>query len=89
MLTTSLTTPQTREHYRAGLAGPHRDALTGWREAQRDQSRRILHRRRGAHRFACWAHSTGFTLQALDAQALAAYGHPLPGLQRLRYPRGR
>ena len=89
MLTTYLKTPRTLEHYRAGLAGPHLDAFTGWLEAQRYQSRRILHRLRGAHRFACWARSAGCRIQALDVQALEAYGHHLQGIQRLRYPSGR
>jgi hypothetical protein len=34
MLTTYLKTPQTLEHYRSRLAGPHLDAFTGWLEAQ-------------------------------------------------------
>jgi site-specific recombinase XerD len=89
MLTTYLKTPRTLEHYRSGLAGPHLDAFTGWLEAQRYQSRRIRHLLRGAHRFSCWAHSTGFSLQALDGQALEAYGHHLQEIKRLRYPSGR
>jgi integrase/recombinase XerD len=89
MLTTYLKTPRTLEHYRSGLAGPHLDAFTGWLEAQRYQSRRIRHLLRGAHRFSCWAHSTGCSLQALDGQALEAYGHHLQRIQRLRYPSGR
>jgi integrase/recombinase XerD len=89
MLTTYLKTPRTLEHYRSGLAGPHLDAFAGWLEAQRYQSRRILHLLRGAHRFSCWAYSAGFSMQALDVQALEAYGHHFQGIQRLRHPSGR
>jgi hypothetical protein len=56
MLTTYLKTPRTLEHYRSGLAGPNLDAFAGWLEAQRYQSRRILHLLRGAHRFSRCAH---------------------------------
>jgi integrase/recombinase XerD len=89
MLTTYLKTPRTLEHYRAGPAGSYLDAFASWLEAQRYQSRRILHLLRGAHRFSCWAYSIGFSLQALDGQALEAYRHHLQGIQRLRYPSGR
>ena len=89
MLTTYFKTPRTLEHSHAGLAGSHLDACAGWLEAQRYRSRRLRHLLRGAHRFSCWAHSTGFSMHALDVQALEVYGHHLQGLQRLRYPSGR
>lgn len=89
LLTTDLKTPWTLAHYRAGLAGPHLDVFASWLEAQGYQPRRIPHLLPGAHRFSCWAHSAGYTIQALDAKALEAYGHHLQGLQRLRYPSGR
>jgi site-specific recombinase XerD len=89
MLTTYLKEPLTLERYRSEPAGPHLDAFLGWLEQRGYQPRRIHHLLRGVHRFSHWAHSTGLTLQALDATALMAFRLHLHDCRRLYYPSGR
>jgi len=89
MLATYGKTPAALEHYRSGPAGPHLDAFIVSLEARGYPPRRMLHLIRGVKRFSCWAQAPGFTLQELEADALAAFGQHWQGLQRLPYPSGR
>jgi site-specific recombinase XerD len=88
MLTTYLKKPLTRERYRSGPAGPHLDEFTSWLEARGYRPRLILRLLRGVHHFSRWAHSTGLSIQALDAEALETFRHHLHNQRRLRYPSG-
>jgi len=88
MLTTYLKTPLTLERYRVGPACPHLEQFTDWLESRGYQPDRILHLLRGVHRFSCWAHHAGLSVQALDGEALAAFRHHLHSERRLHYPSG-
>jgi hypothetical protein len=88
MLTTYLKKPVTLERYRVGPAGPHLDQFTDWLEAWGYRPDRVLHLLRGVHCFSCWAYSAGLPVQALDGEALAAFGQHLHSEQRLHYPSG-
>jgi integrase len=77
LLTTSLKTSQSLEHYRATPAGPYLDAFLGWLEA------------RGYQRPPYPSPTAGRPVQAFAALALKAYGQYLQELQRLRSPSGR
>ena len=89
MLATYVKTPAALEHYRSGPAGPHLDAFIVSLEARGYPPRRMLHLIRGVKRFSHWAQAAGLPLQALDANALEAFGQHLRDLQRLHYPSGR